>query len=142
MNKSKAPGKSQPRKKKPSIEQEIIDALADFSDALEKNQVQERLTCRQIKLDLEPGAYGPALVKKTREILGLSQSLFARFLGTSPNTIRAWEQGVNTPQPMACRFMDEIRRDPRYWRERLRAASVSGATRGTRNPEATTKTAI
>ena len=126
MNKSKTPAK-QPRKKSPSIEEEIIDALADFSDALEMDQVQQRLTCRQIKLDLEPGEYGPALVKKTREILGLSQSLFARFLGTSPNTIRAWEQGINTPHPMACRFMDEIRHNPDYWKQRLREASIPQA---------------
>ena len=45
--------------------------------------------------------------------------LFARFLGVSVKTVRAWEQGTNTPQEIACRLMDEILHDPDYWRKRL-----------------------
>jgi len=127
MNKRKETRRVKPPKSKTSIEQEIIDALADFTDALEKGEVQKRLTCRQIRLDLKPSEYPPALVEKTRKLLGLSQPLFARCLGISAKTVRAWEQGVNTPHPMACRFMDEIRRNPDYWQQRLREASVPQA---------------
>lgn len=119
--------KTRQRGKKPKadprtscLEAEIIDALEDFADALEKGEVHQRLTVRQIHLNLEPGEYSRDLVKKTRELLGLSQPLFARFLGISAKTIRAWEQGVNAPHPMACRFMDEIRLNPDYWKRRLR----------------------
>ncbi len=68
---------------------------------------------------LEPTQYDPALVKATRKVLGMSQSLFARFIGKSVNAVQAWEQGVNTPDPMACRFMDEIRHDPKHWKSRF-----------------------
>jgi putative transcriptional regulator len=65
------------------------------------------------------------LVKQTRALLGASQAVFANFLGVSVKTVRAWEQGVNTPSAMACRFMDEIRRDPKHWIARLSEAAVA-----------------
>jgi len=108
-----------------SVENEILEALAEFTDALEKGEVTQRLTCRQVKLNLEPSHYGPQLVKSTRKVLGVSQPLFARFLGVSPKTVRSWEQGVNPPSPMACRFMDEIRRAPAHWAARLREVVVT-----------------
>jgi putative transcriptional regulator len=109
---------------KTPLENEILEALADFTDALEKGEVTKRFTCRQIKLNLVPTRYNPELVKHTRKILGVSQALFARFLGISPKTVRAWEQGANNPHPMACRFMDEIRLKPSYWNERLREITL------------------
>jgi putative transcriptional regulator len=113
-----------------SVEDEILEALSEFKDGLERGDVFKRFTCRQIKLNLVPTAYGPGLVRKTRKVLGLSQPLFASFLGVSPKTVRAWEQGVNTPHPMACRFMDEIRWNPEYWVRRLREAAVQPAREG------------
>ena len=98
---------------------EIIESLGEFTEALEQGKVGARLTCRKIRLKLVPMQYDRLKVKKTRRILGLSQTLFARFLGVSPKTVRAWEQGVNTPPPIACRFMDEIRGNPKYWQERV-----------------------
>lgn len=110
-----------------SVESEILEALSEFTDALKNGEVSKRFTCRQIKLDLKPSSYSPELVKTTRKLLQVSQVLFARFLGISPKTVRSWEQGVNTPSPMACRFMDEIRRSPDYWIERLREVVVAEA---------------
>jgi DNA-binding transcriptional regulator YiaG len=54
-----------------------------------------------------------------------SQAVFAKLLGVSLNTVRAWEQGVNHPSDMACRFLDEIRRDPAYWVRRLKEAVIA-----------------
>ena len=109
---------SEPQEK--SVEQEILEALSEFTAALEKGDVTRHLSCRQIKLNLSPTSYSPGLVKKTRMLLGMSQPLFARFLGVSPKTVKSWEQGFNTPQAMACRFMDEIRLNPKYWLDRFR----------------------
>jgi putative transcriptional regulator len=108
-----------------SVANEVLEALADFTDALEKGEVFKRLTCRQIKLNLVPTEYSPELVRQTRKMLGISEIFFARFLGVSPKTVRAWEQGINTPHPMACRFMDEIRRDRGYWIKRLRQLATT-----------------
>ena len=89
----------------------------------------QRLTCRQVKLNLEPTSYSPQLVKSTRKTLGISQPLFARFLGVSAKTVRSWEQGVNIPSNMACRFMDEIRRAPSHWAARVREVAVINSDR-------------
>ena len=75
-------------------------------------------------LDLEPPAYGPEQVKQTRELLNASQALFAKFLGISASTVRAWEHGTNVPSAMACRFLDEIRRNPQHWIQRLKSAMI------------------
>jgi DNA-binding transcriptional regulator YiaG len=108
-------------RKKPSIEQRIKARLADFRDALRDNEkVTERFTCRTVVLDLEPMSYKPETVVTTRKLLQCSQAVFAQFLGVSLNTVRGWEQGVNPPKDIACRFMDEIHRNPDYWRKRLR----------------------
>ena len=77
-----------------SVEEEILEALTSFTDALKKGDVVKRFTCRQIRLDLEPTHYSPELVRKTRKLLKVSQPLFGRFLGVSPITVRSWEQGM------------------------------------------------
>lgn len=106
--------------KKPTIEEQIVQGLQSFADALESGQdITKRFTCHKVVLDLQPTPYKPELVKTTRKVLGMSQTLFARFLGVSPGTVRAWEQGAKQPQPIACRFMDEIRHDPARFRARL-----------------------
>lgn len=111
-------------KKKPSVGARIIQGLQEFVDTLhQKEPIHKKFTCRTIVLDLKPSAYDAARVKQTRDLLGASQTLFARFLGVSPSTVRSWEHGGNTPSDMACRFMDEIRRDPQHWLGRLRQSA-------------------
>lgn len=106
--------------KKPTVEQQILQGLEAFATALEKGEdIAKRFTCHTVVLDLQPSAYKPQLVKQIRATLGVSQVLFAQFLGVSASTVRAWEHGEKMPQPIACRFMDEIRSDPERWRARL-----------------------
>jgi putative transcriptional regulator len=57
-------------------------------------------------------------VRRVRGLLGMSQAVFARFLGVDANTVRSWEQGNRPPSPIARRFMDEIEADPEHWRRR------------------------
>ncbi len=113
-------------KKGASVADRIVERLQRFTEALESGaEIAEKFTCRQIHLDLKASSYDPALVKETRNQLGVSQVVFAQLLGVSAKTVRAWEQGVNPPNPMACRFMDEIRRNPQYWMKRLRESAVA-----------------
>lgn len=110
---------------KRTVERKIIEGLEAFADALERGEdLSRRFTCRKVAIDLHPTPYSPRLVKKTRAILGVSQTLFAQFLGVSTNTVQAWEQGTTLPQPMACRFMDEIQHDPQRWRKRFQESIV------------------
>lgn len=107
--------------KTPSVGQEIVESLREFTEALESGlPIDEKFTCRRVTLDLKRHTYVAKDVKKARQVLNLSQVLFAQFLGVSTQAVRAWEQGTNTPNDSAARLMDEIRRDPAYWRARLR----------------------
>lgn len=98
----------------------MVDRLTEFADVLERGEdVAAKFTCRKVTLNLVPQPYDSALVKQTRGVLSVSQNIFAQFLGVSVDAVQSWESGVNTPSEMACRFMDEIRHDPRYWQKRL-----------------------
>lgn len=115
-------------KKKLTLEEKLIDGLEDFASALERgDDVTEVYTCRKVVLSLVPTPYDPKLVKETRSILGASQAVFAHFLGVTPSLVQKWERGDRVPNKMACRFMDEIRRDPNLSRQRFTELLVLGA---------------
>ena len=76
-----------------SLGEKLQRRLGAFAAALENHEsVSERFTCRTIKLQLEPRSYGPRQVKGTRKLLGVSQAIFAQFLGVSVKAVSAWEQ--------------------------------------------------
>jgi putative transcriptional regulator len=111
------------RKKLTQIERDLIEGLESLAGDLKGDApLPDKYTCRRLVLDLRPQTYKPKDVVATRTLLKASQALFAQFLGVSPKTVRSWEQG-KTPSDMACRFMDEIRRDPDYWVKRLHQAA-------------------
>ena len=115
----------------------LAEGFEELASALKVNKktVSEKFTCHKLALDLHPEAYSPDLVKKTRRILNASQAVFAQFLGVSPQTVRAWEQGVNVPRESACRLMDEIRHDPKYWQARIQTLAVKCGPRGRKTRE-------
>src|SRR5438105_1880530 len=107
-----------------SIADRVLKRLQEFTETLERGErIAERFTCRRVELNIEPGHYTPAMVKDARELLSVSQGVFAKFLGVRVKTICSWEQGINTPSGMACRFLDEIRLNPKYWRKRLQEST-------------------
>ncbi|HZL89632.1 MAG TPA: hypothetical protein VFB96_14805 [Pirellulaceae bacterium] len=108
------------RSSRTSFGAELVKRLGRFAAELPKiRKLSDRFTCRTDRLPLRPTVYTPELVKQTRRILEASQPVFARFLGVSASAVRDWEQGLKQPRGSACRLMDEIRRDPTYWRLRL-----------------------
>jgi putative transcriptional regulator len=108
------------KRRQKRVGQKIVERLREFAEALESGEdISKRFTCRTIRLNLETKPYSPKLVKTTRETLGASQAIFARFLGVSASAVQDWEQGAKLPQGSACRLMDEIRTNPDYWRHRL-----------------------
>jgi putative transcriptional regulator len=107
------------------LAKQIIDGLNEFSEAIERDALDpKRFTCRTVELNVEPSKYSAKMVRATRQLLRASQAVFAQFLGVSVKTVRSWEQGINTPKDVAARFLDEIRRNPDYWRARIRESIV------------------
>ena len=102
------------------VERDLVQGLEGFlADMKSDAPIEKKYTCRRVVLDLEPHAYTAEQVKMIRRVLNASQELFAQFLGVSVKAVRKWEGG-STPSDLASRFMDEIRHDPAYWRQRLK----------------------
>lgn len=106
-----------------AVERDLVDGMEGFLGNLRSGApLADKYTCRRVVLDLRTRTYSAKDVKKTRGLLKASQALFAQFLGVSAKTVRAWEQ-EKAPSDMACRFMDEIQRNPDYWRGRLKESA-------------------
>lgn len=123
-----------------SLGQEMIEALREFHEVIkagtpleEKYLVTERkiVTARSLKLPASD-PLTPGQILEARKALGVSQAVFADFLGVSAGALRSWEQGNQKPSRIASRFIDEIRQDPGYWLKRLRKAAAAVARRGKR----------
>jgi DNA-binding transcriptional regulator YiaG len=98
----------------------LVAAFEEAIAAMQSGEPLERhFTVRTYKVDFQPRDYGPDDVRRVRGLLGMSQVLFAGFLGVDANTVRSWEQGTRPPSPIARRFMDEIEGDPTYWQRRI-----------------------
>ena len=115
---------------KASVGDRILARLEGFAEALERgDDIQDTFTCRTVVLELKPLPYTPEMVQKVRKLLGVSQAILGQLLGVSVRTIQAWEQGDNPPNDMACRWLDEIQRDPQYWLDRVKSAIVQKGPR-------------
>jgi DNA-binding transcriptional regulator YiaG len=102
------------------VGQKILAALREFGEFVESGEPLERhFTVRTYKAEFTPRDYGPDDVRRIRGLLGMSQVLFAQFLGVGANTVRSWEHGTRPPSAIARRFMDEIEGDPEHWRQRI-----------------------
>src|SRR5262249_14754087 len=113
-----------------SVGAEILEALEEVRAALKSGDpLDQRFTVRSYRFDFAARNYGPDDVRSVRQLLGLSQPVFADFLGVDASTIRSWEQGTRPPSTIARRFMDEVAVNPEYWRGRLRESIAAVATR-------------
>ena len=103
-----------------AVERDLVEGLEGFlADLKSGAEIEKKYTTRRVVLDLELQTYTAEQVKAVRTLLNASQSIFATLLGVSVKAVRKWEAG-GTPSDMACRFMDEIRRNPSYWQARLK----------------------
>ena len=53
-------------------------------------------------------------IKDIRKNAGMTQILFAKFLGVSLKTVEAWEAGRNHPNGTAYRILSLTKRDPQF----------------------------
>jgi putative transcriptional regulator len=106
-----------------SVPQQILEGLREMADfATSREPPEKRYTVRHLTLDLEPGDYTPERVRATREVFGLSQPLFAKFLGVEVSALRHWEQGIRSPSAVVRRFLDEMNATPDHWLGRIQTA--------------------
>ena len=73
------------------------------------------LKARTTTLSIEPvGVYTSVEIKSIRNSTGLTQNLFAKYMGVSVKTVEAWESGRNHPDGAACRLLYLTKKDPSF----------------------------
>lgn len=73
------------------------------------------LKARKTTLSILPlDTFTPAEIKEIRNDAGLTQALFAQYMGVSVKTVEAWEAGRNQPDGAARRLLAITRENPAF----------------------------
>ncbi|MBI3468402.1 MAG: helix-turn-helix domain-containing protein [Planctomycetes bacterium] len=88
---------------------DVLDAAAEGLNLLRDGG---ELVTRTVKI-AEPSRFNPRRVTRIRKQIGMSQAAFARLIGTTPATVRAWEQGLKVPSGIASRMLEIAEREPK-----------------------------
>lgn len=76
---------------------------------------QGTLEAKTQKITVQPVShYAPAEIKDIRIKTGMTQAVFAEFMGVSVKTVEAWESGRNSPIGSACRLLCLTKADPAF----------------------------
>ena len=76
---------------------------------------QGTLDAKTRKMTVQPVShYAPAEIKAIRISAGMTQVVFAEFMGVSVKTVEAWEAGRNQPIGSACRLLYLTKADPTF----------------------------
>lgn len=85
--------------------------IKGLQEAVEDAQGKYHLNRNTI--EIEPlKEYTPPKIKALRINVGMSQKLFAGYLGVSVKTVEAWEAGKNRPNGTAIRLLTMLEMDP------------------------------
>ena len=89
----------------------IEDIVEKVNEALEDAKSAKKVLKRH-KVTVEPvKVYEADEVKKIRNSTGMSQKIFASYMGVSDKTVEAWEAGTNHPSGAASRLLSMIEKD-------------------------------
>jgi putative transcriptional regulator len=107
----------------PSIGALAIEALTEavaFMGGAKTGATIRKVTAR--RATAEPAReFEAQQIAKLRKQLRLSQPVFAEALNVSPASVRAWEQGMNTPGGAALRLLEIAEAHPEVILERVGA---------------------
>lgn len=73
--------------------------------AIERGELRGRRTVYEIQ---PVKKYDKAQIKQIRTNVGMTQVLFADYMGVSNKTVEAWEKGTNHPTGTACRLISML----------------------------------
>lgn len=91
----------------------IYDSImAGLQEAVEDAQSSEKKLNRRIVTIIPVKEYSAKEVQTIRKRTGLSQKLFASYMGVSLKTVEAWEAGRNHPSGAASRILHMMEMNP------------------------------
>ena len=85
--------------------------VAGLAEAIEDASGEQKKLPRRTVTIVPVKEYDATSVRAIRTSTGLSQRLFANYLGVSVKTVEAWEAGVNRPSGAASRILNMIEID-------------------------------
>ena len=85
--------------------------LTGLQEAIDDSISNEKKLQRRVVSIVPVKEYTSKEVKNIRNSTGLSQNLFARYLGVSVKTVEAWESGKNRPSGVASRILNMMEMD-------------------------------
>ena len=94
-----------------SKEFDILSAALDEAilDAKSGNKI---LNSETVSIEIEPLVeYSADAIKNIRQRTGLTQALFAKWLGVSTRTVEAWEAGRNKPSGPSSRLLSLLQQN-------------------------------
>ncbi len=83
------------------------DLMTGFNEILEANRSGKKLKKTVLSIP-EVKRYTNEEIKAIRDKTGLTQALFALYMGVSKKTVEAWEHGTNRPTGPACRLLSYL----------------------------------
>ena len=116
------------RKKEPTLGEQIIEGL---EEAIAYNR-GERTGARTTRVPITASAakvkpaprYSGSRIARIRARLALSQTVFAKALNVSAETVRSWEQEKRVPDGAALRLLQVADRHPEVILENVRRLSA------------------
>ena len=88
-----------------NVYESIIKGLTEAVDDAEN---REKTLKRRVVTIIPVKKYKAEEILKIRKSTGMSQRLFAGYLGVSVKTVEAWESGTNHPSGTASRILNMI----------------------------------
>lgn len=80
--------------------------IAGLTEAVQDEHAGEKKLKRRVVSIVPVKKYTAEEVKKIRKHTGMSQKVFASYLGISDKTVEAWEAGTNCPSGAASRILN------------------------------------
>lgn len=79
----------------------------------------KKMDLRNMTLEIPdvPPEFTKLEVKAVRERLNVSQPVFAKILGVSDDTVKAWERGANKPSGSSARLIQIAKKNPQVFQE-------------------------
>ncbi len=84
--------------------EELMTGLNEAVE-IEKGTLKGRKTIYEIQ---PVKKYDNTQIKQIRTSVGMTQVLFADYMGVSAKTVEAWEKGTNHPTGTACRLISML----------------------------------
>lgn len=97
----------------------LLESLTEVRAIVRGEAMPARRTVREAAVD-PPRTYDARGVQQVREQLGLSQAVFAGVLNSSPETVKAWEQGKRVPDGIALALLQVAEDHPQALLSRVR----------------------